>query len=554
MIRDYLDPSCDGNHHADLCIIGAGPAGIAIAKAFVGSRCRVLLLESGGLETERRSQVLNEGTSVGPIHLDPARTRLRAYGGSCRLWGGGCMPLSRLDVEPRPWVPHSGWPIDYEDLEHYCQLALGLCAIEDEAPGRGSAGNGGRRRAGLDPALLVDRPYTQSPVFFGETYRDMLAQSSNVELLLHANLLELVHDASDGRIESARIGNIEGRCGQVHALHYVLAAGGLENPRLLLLSDSAKPAGLGNDHGLVGRYFMDHPRCVAGSLVAGPADRVLRRYTREGKPSTTRTHAEISLSDDAQRRLGVLNGRARPYPVPRPTPPGVQALRDLRASLRAPRATHETDVDCDVLAGLSHGIPTPATPAAPGTEPRGRLALRMALHGTDVAKAAVRRMCGRPSVGSERVDVMAYFEQAPNPDSRVRLGSRLDPLGQRSIEVDWRPTPLDLDSYRVASALFGQQLARYCRARFEPAAWLADKSVLPTFHSTAHHIGTTRMADNARDGVVDRHCRVHGIENLHVAGSSVFPTGGWAFPTLTIVALALRLAERLKPALEISGL
>jgi choline dehydrogenase-like flavoprotein len=163
-------------------------------------------------------------------------------------------------------------------------------------------------------------------------------------------------------------------------------------------------------------------------------------------------------------------------------------------------------------------------------------------------------MCGRPSVGSERVVVMAYFEQAPNPDSRVRLGSRLDPLGQRSIEVDWRPTPLDLDSYRVSSAVFGQQLARHCRARFEPAAWLTDRSVLPAFHSTAHHIGTTRMADNAREGVVDRHCRVHGIQNLHVAGSSVFPTGGWAFPTLTIVALALRLAERLKPALEISGL
>lgn len=554
MIRDYLDQSCDDNHHTDLCIIGAGPAGIAIAKAFAGSRCRVLLLESGGLETERRSQVLNEGTSVGPIHLDPARTRLRAYGGSCRLWGGGCMPLSRLDVEPRSWIPHSGWPIDYEELEHYCQLALGLCAIEDEAPGRVYPANGGRRRAGLDPGPLVDRLYTQSPVFFGETYQDMLAQSSNVELLLHANLLELVHDASDGLIESARIGNIDGRRGRVHALHYVLAAGGLENPRLLLLSDSARPAGLGNDHDLVGRYFMDHPRCVAGSLAAGSADRVLRRYTRDGKPSTARMHAEISLSDDAQRRLKVLNGRVRPYPVPRPTPPGVQALRDLRASLGTPPVTHETDVDCDVLAGLSHGIPAPATPAVPGTEPRSRLALRMALNGTDIAKAAVRRMCGRPSVGSERVDVMTYFEQAPNPDSRVSLDDRLDVLGQRTIRVDWRPCPLDLSSYRTTAALIGQQLAQTCRARFEPAPWLLDPSLPPPLHSTAHHIGTTRMADSAEDGVVDRHCRVHGIENLHVAGSSVFPTSGWAFPTLTIVALALRLAERLRPALEIAGL
>lgn len=555
LISDYLDESCGDHHEADLCIVGAGPAGIAIAMAFVGLPFRVLLLESGGLDSEPPSQALNRGTSVGPAHLDPAMSRLRAFGGSCRLWGGGCIPLSRLDLEPRPWVPHSGWPIGYEELERYCRRALEVCDIGEHRFGDGTFLAGGAPQpVAFDPQLLVHRHFIESSVFFGARYHATLARAANVELLLHANLVELVPDADAGHIQSARIGSIDGRLGTVRARHYVLAAGGIENARLLLLSDSVKPGGLGNDHDLVGRYFMDHPRCVAGSLRDGDFDRLARAYEHDGTYPAAPLYPEISLSDAAQRRLGLLNGRARPFAVQGHTPAGVQALRDLRASFRNGVETAQCGVEADVLAALTRDMPVRAQAALPGSVPRRRLALQIGLHPGDIARAAARRMRGRPAVRSERVDVMTYFEQAPNPDSRITLGEQRDAFGQRTVQVDWRLTALDMASYRATATLIGDQFARSCNARFEPAPWVVDEAVPPQLHSTAHHIGTTRMAERPEQGVVDRHCRVHGIDNLHVAGSSVFPTGGWAFPTFTIVALALRLADRLRPGLEIAGI
>jgi choline dehydrogenase-like flavoprotein len=162
-------------------------------------------------------------------------------------------------------------------------------------------------------------------------------------------------------------------------------------------------------------------------------------------------------------------------------------------------------------------------------------------------------MRNRPVDGCARVDVMTYFEQSPNRDSRITLGDARDALGQRKVRVDWRINDSDFDSYRTSAALFGAEAARGCGGHFEPAAWVKDPTLRPEIHGTAHHIGTTRMSTRPEDGVVDPDCKVHGIANLHVAGSSVFPTGGWAFPTFTIVALAMRLSDRLRGGLEMFG-
>ena len=173
-------------------------------------------------------------------------------------------------------------------------------------------------------------------------------------------------------------------------------------------------------------------------------------------------------------------------------------------------------------------------------------ALRTALGGGDIVRAVARRLKAQPTVETDRIDLIGYFEQAPNPDSRITLGDRLDALGQRQVRVDWRLTELDRHTYRTAARLFGTELARRCGSEFQMDPWLTeDGPTAPRVVGTAHHLGTTRMADDPMRGVVDRDCRVHGIDNLYVAGSSVFPTGGWAFPTFAIVALTQRLAEHL---------
>ena len=175
------------------------------------------------------------------------------------------------------------------------------------------------------------------------------------------------------------------------------------------------------------------------------------------------------------------------------------------------------------------------------------LALRLGLGLGDIARAIGRKLVGDPVVRADHVDVVGFFEQAPNRDSRISLGRGTDAMGQRRVCVDWRLTPLDWHTYRTTARIVGDELSRACRGRFMPAPWLAQGGEgVPPLRGTSHHLGTTRMSDDPGTGVVDRHCKVHGVDNLYVVGSSVFPAGGWAFPTFTIVALGLRLAEHLR--------
>ncbi|MGY1529430.1 GMC oxidoreductase [Luteimonas sp. A649] len=556
MILDYLDPSAPNDYQCHLCVIGAGPAGIAIASAFANSRFSVCVVESGGLESERETQALNDGESIGPVDIDPGLCRLRALGGSSRLWGGGCVPLTRLDLEPRDWVPGSGWPIDFDELAAWGDHAGNVFGIDP----RHEAGDGGFSNADFVKSLSLREEHTVqrvcflSPVLFQSRYRTLLEDAANITLLFHANLTELVAASGADHVEAAEIGSLAGRRGTVHARHYVLATGGIENARLLLQSDRVEPQGLGNRHDQVGRYFMDHPRCVAGRVVDGDFNTLLRPYDSGDQRRNRSLYREFALADAAQRKLGLLNARARPVPVAGATPSGLQALRDLRDTFR-PAATGDDDgVEDRVERALATGLPKVFHPTPQGGVRRARLALRVGMNAGHVAGAVVRKLRHRPVDTCRHLDLMAFFEQSPNPASRITLSDSVDAMGMRKVRVDWRFTQLDYASYRAAATILGDEAARCSRGRFEPEPWLGDPALRPALMGTAHHIGTTRMSARPEDGVVDRDCKVHGIDNMHVAGSSVFPTGGWAFPTFTIVALALRLADRLRTQLEMVGI
>lgn len=557
MILDYFDPSAPDDYECDICIIGAGPAGITIANAFAGSRFNIVLLESGGLGSERATHALNEGESVGMAEFDPGLCRLRAFGGSSRLWGGGCVPLARLDLERRDWVPGSGWPMDFDELATWCGHARRIFGIDSRhGIGDGSFATGqlGDTRP-FREEQAVDRICYESPTRFQSRYTQLLEHAGNITLLLHANLVELAVADDAGRVQTARIASLGGRRGSVRARQYVLAAGGIENARLLLSSNSVQPEGLGNRHGQVGRYFMDHPRALSGHVMDGDFNVLVRPCIGEREHLRTPLYREISLADATQRRLRLLNARARPLPVTRAAPAGLQALRDLRASFRAQPENDDEGVEHDVQRALDTGLPTPPPqPMAASNGRRARLALCVGMHPGHVAGAIARKLRHRPVDRYSHVEVMGYFEQSPNPHSRITLGQSRDALGMRKVRVDWRFTDLDYASYRTSATLLGEEAAQRCGGRFQPAPWVCDPGLQPPVVGTAHHLGSTRMADRPEAGVVDRDCRVHGVDNLHVAGSSVFPTGGWAFPTFTIAALGLRLADRLRTGLEMVGL
>ena len=527
MVIDYLDASAVADMRADVCI-----------------------LESGTWAGCEATQDLCAGASVGTFDLDPAQARMRAFGGSARLWGGGCVPLAPMDFESRDWVPGSGWPIHYDTLAPYYERARHFFGIEhDLVPGSFSGRKAYTPLMFDDPAITT-RFSTSSPTNFSRDHRALLERASHVRLVLNATVEECNAFESGGAVESVTVRTPDGRRNVVRAGYFVLACGGIENPRLLLLSSGITPRGLGNDYDQVGRRFMDHPTCRLGRLAGDTAERAL-----PAGDGPTPLYPQVCLSEDGQRILGVLNARVRLSPVEGEPAPGIAAMRAFRASLRTPPDVSEGALleqrICEALDHRTrpHGGQTQTT-----NDAAWRLALRTGLGAADLLHALARRLTKRTTVPPAFVDLFGLFEQAPNPQSRVMLGDGVDPFGQRRVAVDWRVTELDLHTFRTTARVFGDGLARVSGARFEPEPWIAEGGAPPELFGTAHHMGTTRMSDDPRDGVVNRNCRVHGIDNLYVAGSSVFTTAGWAFPTFTIGALGLRLAEHLLMRLdEVTG-
>jgi choline dehydrogenase-like flavoprotein len=550
MIIDYLDRSGPDDFFADICIVGAGPAGISIARSFIGTSLSVCLVESGGLAGEDRNQELYAGSSIGCPELDPATSRMRAFGGSCNVWGGGCVPLSTLDLGPRDWVPHSGWPLSYDEIEPYYRRAQEVCGIESHDFTEGTfLTPPARAPVAFENGKLVNQNFVLSPVFFGDAYRSELERAANITVLLHANLLEFEAAPAGSSVTRARIGALDGRRGMIRARQYVLACGGIENARLLLLSNSVAPNGLGNDRDLVGRYFMDHPSGKLGTLFTDAPDPLTRPYDRSGGKGPAPSFPELCLSDQAVQAHQLLSGRVRPVAVEAPAPKGIRALRDLK------NAFLPVDDESLALEGMMRARRSdePGNDEGEAKQGIGKLGLRVGVGSWDIAHAVWRKLTDKPTVRSTHVDVIGYFEQAPNPDSRVTLGDEIDALGQRKVCVDWRLTELDWHTYRTAAGLFGTELANSCGGKFQLEPWLQEGSdAVPQLRGTAHHLGTTRMSDDPNLGVVDRQCRVHGVDNLYVVGSSVFPTGGWAFPTFTIVALSMRLAEHLRMLADVA--
>ena len=548
MIIDYLRGGHPVDVDADLCIVGGGAAGIAIARSFLGTRFSVCLVESGGLAGEDRNQALYEGSSAGDLEFDPGTSRMRVFGGSCNLWGGGCIPLGRQDLERREWVPHSGWPIDYAELEPFYQRARDYCQIGTLDLADGSfAEPPFHSSLPFDQNKLVNQFFARSPILFGDAYRTELERAGNITVLLHGNLLELKASADGRRVREAHIGALSGARCVVRAHHYVLACGGIENARLLLLSNSVMPEGLGNQHDVVGRYFMDHPSGKLGTLTAKKPHRITRPYERRRVKDAPSAFPEIALSPQFQRSHRVLNGRVHPFGVEGPLPRGIRALRELKTALR----NTVPDENALLEARLSEALRNaPMGHVITAPDNLGLTALKLGLGIGDLARACVHKLADRPTVTNSHVDLVGYFEQAPNPDSRITLGREVDAFGQRKVKVDWRLTALDHETYRSSARVFGEEIARAGKGHFELESWLEEHGgARPQVHGTAHHMGTTRMSGHPSTGVVDANCKVHGMDNLHIAGSSVFPTGGWAFPTFTIVALSMRLADELRDLL-----
>jgi choline dehydrogenase-like flavoprotein len=468
----------------DVCVVGAGAVGIALARALAGSKLRVCLLESGGMQADPATQALYAGRVFGRAYFPLDECRTRRFGGSTHCWLGVCRPLVPADLEARDWVPHSGWPFGFEVLAPWYERAHEVCRLED-FDYRGERWGSPERPALPLGADVETRVFQLAPNRFDTLYREELARARNLEAYLFANAVELEVDESAQRVTALRAATLAGRSFRVRARRFVLAAGGIENARLLLASRARRPEGLGNAHGLVGRYFMEHPHVVCGAFLPSRADLDLGLYLAHAAGRVS-VQGHLAATEAARRRLRML---------------------DFAAFL-----------------GESAELPEFERALAP----------------------VIRELDGQGASPAERaIFLVAQCEQAPNEHSRVRLGDDADALGVPRVQLEWRLGAQDKRSARLAGELLARALGAAGLGRLQLLLSDDDHVWPEELSGGRHHMGTTRMHDDPRQGVVDAHCRVHGLLNLHVAGSSVFPTAGAASPTLTAVALALRLADHL---------
>lgn len=507
---------------ADVCVIGSGAAGLTIAAELAGDRRSVIVLEGGGVSIEPETQRLYRGYVSALPHGGIHDGRFRAFGGTTTRWAGQALPLMGIDFDRRPWVKHSGWPLDRDELRPYYGRACRLLFIPPFTS-LDSRGGVEQYAPGFDEQLLIPIVSRFSPrPNFADSHGVRVAESKNVRVVLHANVTELVTDPEASVVELVRARNLAGREIAVEATTFVLCAGGIETARLLLVSDWYAPGGLGNTRDLVGRFFQDHPGVVVGRIEG--TRRVLRNTFRQRRTRGVRYQPLFRLSEDLQRREALLNaGGAVLYPVG-------DVLRSAKLAFRGLR---ERRIDAETRTAL----------------------WRVTRRPVPVLAAAGRHFLLRqPAIGTSGDPILTVGgEQAPNRGSRVRLAHDRDPLGTRRLVLEWRLTSAEVRTWTRAAEVAAAELER-CElghVRMDNFRLPAKPEALSSVVIDAgHHIGTTRMALDPSSGVVDRDCRVFGIANLYVASSSVFPTSGFSNPTLTIIALALRIADRLRGECE----
>jgi choline dehydrogenase-like flavoprotein len=519
VLLDAGEPANEELIGTDLCVIGAGPAGISIARRFLGRRTRVCLLESGGRVVERRVQRLNRAQSVGyPMHRTH-QSRVRAFGGTSRHWppdeGLAARPLDPIDFETRPGLPWSGWPFDRAHLEPWYARAQAVCQVgpyDYDLTGWSEPVHTPWIRLGGAVETTV---FQHGPAAF-DGYHVELAGAGNVTVFQHAHVSELLPDEqAPDRVDRVEVRRDDGSRFFVRARIFVLAAGGIENPRLLLLSRRGNPAGLGNERDLVGRFFAERLSARTGHVVSGPELTDHADFYDVHPARGTRIQGALRIADDVQRERGLRNCAF--FVLRRDAAITSEAVRSLATLVKGARRR----------------------PVPPGTAGHARNVVAG-------ARDLVGYAASRVGLGNHRTQVLilrAQAEQAPNPDSRITLGTRRDPLGLPVARIDWRMTAADRDSIRASQGLVDTGLREAGLGHVERL--LGDERPPTLFEGNFHHLGATRMHTDPRRGVVDADARVHGLRNLYVAGSSVFPTFGCSNPTLTLVALALRLADHL---------
>jgi len=500
----------------DLCIVGAGAAGITLALEFAGLNAKVAVIESGGFQPEEETQSLYQGTVTGFPYRTLDDQRMRYFGGSTNHWAGNCRPLDAADFTERPWLPYSGWPFTRGDLIRYYERAQPVCGLQAYDYDIESWTDSGKLRT-IDfdsEKLITGIKHKSAPLRFGTAYRDELNRAANLTIYHHGNVVDIDSNDRATHVSGLQCRCLTGTTFRVEARTYVVAAGGIENARLLLSSDRIQRDGLGNGNDLVGRFFMEHPHGRTGNVVL--SDRFLPFDLYRGEIIRG---ASVKAVVTFSPQLLAAEGLSNVY---------------FNFGVRTTRSDGERSASEILKYAREWELP----------ENLGTHIGNVIADLDDVVEAVYHRLTDDADPVGE-LGLHCRVEPIPDPDSRVALTNRRDRLDMRQVALNWEPGDLALKSLNRVVEVLATEVGRIGLGRMSirrpgENGWPAGFAV------SGHHIGTTRMHQRPELGVVNSDCRVHDIDNLFMAGSSVFPTAGCNNPTLTIVALALKLADHLK--------
>jgi choline dehydrogenase-like flavoprotein len=491
----------------DICIIGAGAAGISMALEWNNTAYKVILLEGGGFEYDDKVQELYAGKTTGQHYFPLKSIRLHYFGGTTGHWAGWCAEFDAIDFKKRDWIPHSGWPITLDDVKPFYPRAQKYVEV---GPDDFTTAHWQEKDATLKPFPFDENKVWSKmwqfspPTRFGTKYRDTIVDSDNIHLYTYANVVDITADENVSSIKQVTIKNYAGKQHRVRAKYFILACGSIQNARVLLSANTQATKGLGNDNDHVGRNFMEHLEIKTSSLwLADPAD--VKLYMIDF--GVTKARAELAISEEMQTKYKLLNGTSSLSPL--------EIAENQAAFIEV--WTDQKDAMEKSMQKLEKK----------NTKPKH----------VNVPK------------GFKAFQLFTRMEQAPNPDSRITLDTEKDALGMPRAKLNWVLTPLEKHSLRMINTIIGQEAGRASTGRVKVYDYLQDEQdeSWPSFTGGGwHHMGTTRMSDDPKQGVVDANCKLHGINNLYVAGASCYVTAGAVNPTLTLISLTIRLSDHLK--------
>jgi choline dehydrogenase-like flavoprotein len=480
---------------SDVCIVGSGPVGLQIGRFLARHGVKVAVTESGEETASSRAQDLNIGSQTGRDAGNLRDIRIRQFGGTMHVWGGNCRPLDPADFLARDWVPNSGWPISFADLYPYFKNAHSLLNLDrysyvpDETKLLHAADHSD---SSFEETLFrlsrfVEGTGKQYLGEYGGFFREELSKNSNLKVYLGCNVTQVFLSHDKRSIEQLYAMTFQGRELHFRAKAFIFCCGGIENARLLLASQEDVSTGIGNEGDSVGRYFMEHPHGLAALMVSGRQDvnEKLRYFSPGYSEGDAVVQHRLRLTDRTQRKRGLLN----------------LVFQIIHTSIK-PHVLHNYQERFSAL--------------------QSSLSVKENLNG---------------------YYVVFLSEQFPSRKSRVSLSQETDFFGMPQVNLHW-----DVDALDYKTVTHGLDLLLsdvFTKPDYNSVSCIARSLADWRVGHGAHHMGTTRMSASSADGVVDQDCRIHGISNGFCAGSSVFSTSGMSNPTLTAIALGLRLGQHL---------